>query len=299
MRLRARLLKAIRAHFNSEGVTEVTTPVLNEFGSCEPTIQNIKVTKGKKRFLRTSSESALKQILTLNIGDLFEIGPVFRDEEQSRTHLQEFTMVEWYRIDTDLFGLIADVKNLLKETGYLEPIAIVTYKDLFTAASGINPHNCTNEELGDCAIEGGLILESSDSKDKGFLLDAVYATKVEPYLKAHKPVFIVDYPIQHRAYARLSKDEDTTALRFELIINGIEIANGYDEIIDSNEQKERFEEENALRERRGLEPMVSDPFWLNALEIGIPRTCGVALGLERLQMILQQVDDIEKTKVII
>ena len=141
-----------------------------------------------------------------------------------------------------------------------------------------------------------MYLKENDLSDRALLLDAVYVSSVEPLLKSFGPIFIIDYPEEHRAYARLSGTTETIALRFELIINGIEIANGYDEITESEEQKDRFNVENRLRKRRGLEQIELDRPWLDALASGVPSVCGVALGLERLEMILWGIPDIRSLK---
>ncbi len=292
VRRRASLLQEIRTYFRSEGVTEVNTPILSKFGSCEPALKNLTLNRGKKKFLRTSPESYLKQLLSHNIGDIYEIGSVFRDEESGPLHLEEFTMVEWYRTKINLHALIDDVRRLLVSCGYQSTIDIVTYGELFDLASGLDPHNCDNSELVSVAIDGGVRLKKSDLNDRALLLDSVYVSTVEPLLKSFKPIFVIDYPKEHRAYARLSETTDAVALRFELIINGIEIANGYDEIIESGEQKDTFNAENNLREKRGLEQMELDAPWLDALASGMPAVCGVALGLERLAMVLWQIKNI-------
>ena len=295
-RRRAHLLEEIRTYFSSEGVTEVNTPILSGFGSCEPTLKNLSLNRGRRTYLRTSPESCLKQLLSQNLGDVYEIGPVFRDEENDPSHLDEFTMVEWYRTNIDLLALIADVRCLLARCGYHATIDTVTYAQLFQDASGLDPHNCDNSELVSCAVERGVYLKENDLSDRALLLDAVYVSSVEPLLKSFGPIFIIDYPKEHRAYARLSGTTETIALRFELIINGIEIANGYDEITESEEQKDRFNAENRLRKRRGLEQIELDRPWLDALSSGVPSVCGVALGLERLEMILWGIPDIRSLK---
>lgn len=295
LRLRGQLLQNIRSYFVNEGLTEVTTPILNKFGSCEPTIKNLMLSEGKRCYLRTSPESCLKQLLAQDVGDIFEIGPAFRDEESTRLHLQEFTMIEWYRGNVELPELIYDVQKLLRACGYLEDIATISYGEIFFNASGLDPHDCTSAELAVCAKDKGVVLEDDDLDDKGLLLDAVYVSTVEPFLRSHNPVFLIEYPVEHRAYARLSDSYNQTARRFELVINGIEVANGYDEVIDATEQNFLFNSENATRERRGLEQIKPDILWLNALHSDISRMCGVALGLERLEMILKNVNHIRKT----
>ena len=291
-RRRALLLQEIRTYFSSEGVTEVNTPVLSEFGSCEPALKNLSLNKGRRKYLRTSAESSLKQLLSHNLGDVYEIGPVFRDEEIGPFHLEEFTMLEWYRTNIELLALIEDVRCLLARCGYQDTIDIIRYAQLFEDASSLNPHNCDNSELVSCAIEKGVGLKECDLSDRALLLDAVYVSTVEPLLKSFGPVFITDYPKEHRAYARMSGTTEKVALRFELLIDGIEIANGYDEITESAEQKDRFNAENRLRERRGIEQIEPDAAWLDALSSGVPSVCGVALGLERLEMALWGISDI-------
>jgi elongation factor P--(R)-beta-lysine ligase len=293
LRRRGALLSLIRQYFEFQNVLEVHTPVLNEYSTAEASIENFVVKdNGKFRYLRTSPESSLKGLLASGIGDIFEIGPVFRREEESPIHLSEFTILEWYRVGYDHKQLMADVELLLRGCGAEFKFIRKSFLELFLNHVGLNPHLSSNLELSQAVTKFGLKVNVNEEKDRNYLLTCLYVLGVEPNLKSYGAIFLTEFPEELRAYARLSHDDYRSAERFELIINGVELANGYHEVIDPEEQKHCFEIENQTRVQRGLLPAVLDENWISALESGMPPCSGVALGIERLQMALENKNSI-------
>ena len=288
LRRRAELLARVREHFLMTNALEVTTPVLGAYASAEPTLENLVVSGGGVQgFLRTSPESALKRLLAAGSGDVYEIGPAFRGNEYGRLHLTEFTLLEWYRLGKNHHQLMDDVAALIASAGYSDGILHLTYADLFQSCFACDPHGVGTEELMVLAGHLPLSPESLAGYDRSMLFDALFAHRMSARLSELGAVFVYDFPLELRAYARLDDANPPAAQRFELIIDGIEIANGYYEITNADEQAACFAAENTLAQSRGIAPVQSDEFWLAALRTGLPPVAGVALGIERLQLVLE------------
>ncbi len=275
LKQRAHLLGEIRAFFQEKNVLEVETPVLGQSGVCDPHLQNLVTQINTSRyFLQTSPEYHMKRLLASGSGSIYQICKAFRDDEQGRYHNPEFTMVEWYRTGFNYLQLMDEVEQLIAGLIGIEGFHRLTYQDAFQKTVGIDPFSATEVEL---EKKAGQVSGQTSRND---LLDLILAEKVLPALKG--AVFIYDYPADQAAMAKIRGD---VAERFELIINGIELANGYSELIDPVEQKKRFNDENKQREAMGMEPMPIDQQFLKAMTEGIPDCAGVALGFDRLVML--------------
>ena len=288
---RAATVAALRAYFAAQQICEVTTPALLSYASSEPTLENLTLTNDiggapERWYLRTSPESAMKRLLSSGSGDIYQLGPVFRADERGRHHLLEFTLLEWYRVGFTLAQLMDDVESLLRAAGFARGVTRVTYDDLFTTHFGVSPHGLASTELAGLVARQPVELAPADRDDRALLFDCLYACVLEPALRAMGAVLLYDFPVELRAYARLSSSEPVVAARFELVVDGLELANGYHEILDADEQARCFEQDNATRLRRGLPRITPDQRWLAALTAGMPPCAGVALGIERLLMIL-------------
>lgn len=281
-----RVAAAIRSYFAAADVVEVATPSLLHWPTAEPTLSNLALARaGGRRFLRTSPESALKRLLAAGSGDVYEFGPAWRAEEAGRLHREEFTLVEWYRVGFDHHRLMDDVAALLAACGHARPLTRLRYAEVFAAVFGHDPHHASDAELAALAVAAGVAVPAD--ADRALLLDALYAARLEAELAQRGAVFLHDFPAELRAYARLSAGTPAVAERFELVVDGVELANGYHEITAADEQAACFAAENALRRRRGLPPVAPDADWLAALSSGMPACAGVALGFERLVMVLE------------
>lgn len=295
---RARTLETLRGFFASRGVLEVDTPLLSCHASTEPTLTNLVVdlpdSRAGRGYLRTSPESAMKRLLAAGSGDIYQLGPVFRGDEHGRRHLREFTLLEWYRVGFDHRQLMDDVLALLRAVGYAAPVTRLAYGELFAEHFGVSPHGLDSAALAALVAAQGMTLAAEEHADRALLFDCLYATVLEPALATRGAVLLYDYPCELRAYARLGPQSPPVAERFELVIDGLELANGYHEITDADEQAACFAAENALRARRGLPEIAPDTRWLDALRAGMPRAAGVALGVERLLMVLAGVAHIDQ-----
>lgn len=211
---------------------------------------------------------------------------MFRGDERGRHHLTEFTLLEWYRVDFTLQALMDDVEGVLRAAGYRGEVTRLSYGELFASHFGQSPHTLATELLAALVAAQGVEIAVANQRDRAFLFDCLYACVLEPALSKLGAVFLHDFPVEFRAYARLSDRVPVVAERFELVVDGLELANGYHEIIDAEEQARCFDAENATRVQRGLRPVRPDHAWLAALASGMPACAGVALGVERLLMVL-------------
>ena len=284
----------VREYFQLQAVTEVKTPCLSRFSNVEPNIASFSVLKnGEKLFLRTSPESALKQIVCRNEIDIFELGPVFRDDECGKNHLSEFTMLEWYRIDLSYRDLMDDVVRLLNHLGLPGSVKKLTYDELFVHTFGFSSHNASFLQLKKCAEGLGLVNSDKSFEDRAYFLEFLTTYLSNTNLKTEGLVFVYDYPQELRCYSQLGSYPKRLAKRFELFCDGLELANGYQEILSEEEQRACFESENRRRILNGLTEVQLDEFWLASLrQSKLKILSGVALGLERVLMIINGVKDI-------
>ena len=292
IRLRARLNAAIRGFFARRDVLEIETPVLSQAGNTEPNIASFSLefsgrTNGapRTRWLRTSPEHALKRLLAGGIGDCYELGRVFRDGEAGGRHNPEFTMLEWYRVGWDHQRLIEEVAELINAAlalverhARLERIA---WRDLYRERLAIDPITASDGELqralGDVRID-------PEGLTRDDWLDLLLTHRLQPGFAGDTMLAVFDYPASQAALARLRPGDPPLAERFELYLGPLELANGYHELIDPDEQRARFERDLSVRDSRGSVAPPIDDRLLSAMRSGLPPCAGVALGIDRLLM---------------
>lgn len=297
LRLRAELLAQIRAFFAARGVLEVETPALSAAAITDPHLASFKTCysgpgsqHGRPLYLHTSPEFAMKRLLAAGSGCIYQIARVFRDGEAGSRHNPEFTLLEWYRVGFDHHRLMDEVAELVGmllagRLALAEPERL-SYRQIFQHHLNLDPHRATVADLAACAetrnisIPTGMPLDDPDP-----WLDLLLTHCVEPRLGSGRLTFVHDYPASQAALARLRPDDPPVGERFELYINGIELANGFHELGDAVEQRHRFAQENAARRAAGLPVMPVDEHLLAALEFGLPDCAGVALGFDRLVML--------------
>lgn len=295
LKVRAELLARIRAFFAARGVLEVDTPILSRAASTDPHLRSIGTaaieTPGETNtlFLHTSPEFPMKRLLAAGTGSIYQICHVFRAGESGRRHNPEFTLLEWYRLDFDHHALMAEVADLVTEAlagrltlGIEEKLA---YGEAFQRYAGIDPHRATGAQLAAVARERGVEVEGLSLDEVDAWRDLLLTHLVEPELGRHRLTFLYDYPASQGALARIRPGDPPLASRFELYLEGIELANGYHELVDAQEQRSRFERDNVERGRLGLPIMPVDEHLLQALAHGVPACAGVALGIDRLLML--------------
>jgi lysyl-tRNA synthetase class 2 len=291
LKLRAELLDRARGFFRSRGVLEVETPLAVSRTVSDVQIESLRVASDPPRFLHTSPEYAMKRLLAAGSGDIFQICKVFRAGERSALHNAEFTMVEWYRLGLDLDAIMTETAELVATlTAGHRPessarVQQVSYCDAFRTELGIDPLQVSDAELAQISAARGLMPQSLHGASRDDLLDFLMATAIGPNLGHDGLTCLHHYPASQAALAELDADDPRTALRFELYAQGIELANGYVELADGAEQARRFASDAAGRASRGLDAITPDERLLAALESGLPRCAGVALGFDRVLML--------------
>jgi lysyl-tRNA synthetase class 2 len=289
LRQRAALLDCARAFFRARGVLEVETPILLARTVTDVQIESLQLAT-PARYLHTSPEYPMKRLLAAGSGDIFQICHVFRAGERSRLHNPEFTMIEWYRLGLDLPAIMAETAalaaGLLNAAGRSAPaVELLGYREAFLGSLGCDPLTATTAALATLAAGLGLAAQSIATATRDDLLDFLVATQVGPALGRDRLTCLHHFPASQAALAQLDADDPRTALRFELYAEGVELANGYVELGSSDEQRQRFSADQAERQRRGLAQPAMDTRLLAALEHGLPRCAGVAMGFDRVAML--------------
>jgi len=289
LRLRARLLRGVRDHFASTGALEVETPVLVGSAVTDVQLESLEVRRsngGPAGFLHTSPEYAMKRLLCAGVPDIYQISHVFRDGERGRFHNPEFTMVEWYRTGIDHWSLMNEVEHLLREL--LEPLLPVgtthrlTYADAVRSVLGVDALDDTSEAIHSALRRRDIDVPAALRDDRDGLLDLAMAALVAPSFPADRLTFVHDFPASQAALARL---RGPVASRFEAFWGNLELANGFHELGDADEQAKRFEHDRSERARRGQPVHRPDALFLEALRSGLPSCSGVALGFDRVVMV--------------
>ena len=299
LKARAALYQKIRQFFAARDVLEVETPILSQAAVTDVHLASISVNRylnGQLQtgYLQTSPEFAMKRLVASGVGSIYQICKVFRDDEHGRKHNSEFSMLEWYRPQFNLLQLMQEVADLLSAVfGHAVEPKILTYKQAFLHRLDMNPLTADLKTLKDTARRLGLNIDLGE--DRLAWLDLLFSHFVEPTLGAEYPVYLTDFPAEMASLAKVKLDEDgnRVAARFELYIDGLELANAYDELADAAEQARRFEADNAERQSRGLPVVPVDNNLLAALA-QFPECAGIALGLDRLLMVLLDTRRIDK-----
>jgi lysyl-tRNA synthetase class 2 len=296
LRRRAALVQAVRGFFSTRGALEVDTPVLARHAVTDVHLCSLHVVgpDGRGRgWLQTSPEFAMKRLLAAGSGDIWQLCHVLRADERSRLHDTEFTMLEWYRIGWTMDRLIDEVAALADAVcaagdgaaGPPRPVERLRYADAFRRELGLDPLTAPDAELRDAARSLDVAPATLAELTRNELLDLLMALAVGPRLGAGRWSFLTHYPAAQAALARLDPDDPRVAHRFELYAEGVELANGFHELCDAEEQRSRFQADLTERRRRGLPEPALDERLLAALEAGLPDCAGVALGFDRLAML--------------
>ena len=295
LRLRAQLLKRLRQFFDERGFLEVETPLLSADTVVDRHLDPLRVTLfddprepdvGRTLWLQTSPEFGMKRLLAAGAKAIYQVTRAFRGGEIGRLHNPEFTLVEWYRVGDDYHAgmtLLAELAAALLARG---PVDRITYRAAFREHADIDPFDATVAELRAVAHARSSAAPpefAADDRDSwlNYLLNAC----VEPQLGQLAPTILYDYPASQSALARIRDDDPPVAERFELYSHGIELANGFHELLDANTLRNRNRHNNQERRADGKFDLPEDSRLLAAMEHGLPPCTGVALGFDRLVML--------------
>jgi len=290
LRLRARLLGEVRAFFAERGVFEVETPLLAQASVTDPHLDSIQARIGGRPeafFLQTSPEYAMKRLLAAGSSDIYQVCKAFRDGEAGRNHNPEFTLIEWYRVGFDHYRLMDEVGELLDRLLGARLLAAperLSYAAAFHRVLAVDPHSAALEALAAIAA-ARLGARPGTLADRDTVLELLMGALVGPSLGRGRVTFVDEYPASQAALARLLPGDPPRAARFEAYIEGLELCNGFHELIDASEQRRRFESDLALRAQAGKAGIPIDERLLAALAVGLPDVAGVAVGFDRIVML--------------
>ena len=311
--MRARVITALREYFAEQGFLEVETPILQRSPGLDRHVQPLATevrspfeARGQRRYLHTSPEFSMKKLLAAGESRIFQICHVFRDGEDSAHHTPEFTLLEWYRADADYTALMTDVEELLQRAAAVAEASHFvqgalrcdakanwtrqTVADAFNAYAGIDLLSTLGEgfdpsadRLRDAAASAGVQCRDDQTWDDIF--HRVLIERIEPEMAKRGPHFLCDYPVVVGALARNKPNQPALCERVEAYICGLELANGFSELTDAHEQRQRFERDRALYKSLYGSPPPIDEDFLAALD-AIPPAAGMALGVDRLVMLV-------------
>jgi len=302
---RAQVLATIRGFFSKRDVIEVETPLLSN-GTItdvhlDPFITQFNysvdsnIEQSIPLYAQTSPEFAMKRLLASGYGCCYQICKAFRHEQHGRYHNPEFTMLEWYRLGFDHFQLMDELAELLVEVLHCNKVDKITYQNLFIREVGIDPLSTTKSELLGLIAQRDMLsdwLVKEDSIDT--LLQFIMSELIEPEIGTEAPCFVYNFPASQASLANISSEDERVAERFECYFKGIELANGFNELTDEKLQRARFEEDNRKRIELDKEERMIDKNFLSALDSGLPKCSGVAMGIDRLLMLALSANTIDQ-----
>ena len=305
LRLRAQVFDDIRRFFSARGVLEVETPLLGHGSGTDPqldffTTDYCSPPLQHTLFLQTSPEFAMKRLVAAGSGSIYQIAKVFRNGESGRFHNPEFTLLEWYRVGFTLPELMDEIAELMAVlfSGHsaLSPTQRLSYQEIFQRHTGLNPLEFSYESYSDYA-QNNHVPEAMDicGYDHSLWLDFIFTHHVQPYLGESAVCMVYGYPACQSSLARINERNSQVSDRVEIFINGIELGNGYYELTDAKEQDRRFDKEITVRQQRNRPRAVKNNHFIAALEAGLPECSGMAIGLDRVLMLLTDsasIDDV-------
>lgn len=303
-KFRADMLRRMRTFFDRRGFLEIEAPMLTPFPSLDNNIASVSCrihtpdNRSHIRYLHTSPEHAMKKLIAAFSGNIYFLGKVFRDKESTKLHNPEYTMAEWYRMHSNYQGIMRDTENLVcdlaqnlfhqmkftyqtQSIDLTPPWSVKSVSELFDEAFRLKSFELSDPEALRYSADRHNIHYAPDD-DWETLFHRLFMDKIEPALGRKKPVFVADYPIQMGLMARRKTDEKQFVERVELYIGGLELANGYSELVDPEEQYIRFSKQRKQTPETETRPL--DDELIQALKAGMPPCSGMALGVDRLLM---------------
>ncbi|WP_247232538.1 lysine--tRNA ligase [Telluribacter sp. SYSU D00476] len=306
---RSRIITTMRHYFDSKGWLEVETPVLQSIhgGAAARPFKTHHNALDEDLYLRIATELHLKRLIVGGFDGVYEFGKLFRNEGMDRTHNPEFTTVELYVAYKDYHWMMAMTEQVLeqvaravngttkatfgdKELDFAGPYPRLSITEAIEKFTGVNVEEQDLASLQAQCRQWGM--EIDDTMGKGKLIDEIFGEKVEEHII--QPTFIIDHPVEMSPLTKKHRSKAGRVERFELFVNGREIANAYSELNDPIDQRERFEDQLRLKERGDDEAMEMDDDFLRALEYGMPPTAGIGIGIDRLTMLLTNNSSIQE-----
>ncbi|MBE0364934.1 lysyl-tRNA synthetase, class II [Pseudoalteromonas ulvae UL12] len=292
LRKRAAIIRQIREFFYQRNVLEVDTPLLSQASVTDVHLSSFSTefvgpgfAKGLTLYLQTSPEFAMKRLLAADLGAIYQLGKAFRNEEAGRHHNPEFTMLEWYRPGFDHFDLMQEISELLTVVLGTTKVQRLTYQQAFEQVLSVDPLSATLEQLQQICQQQGFAEIAAHETDRDTLLQLLFSMCVETQIGQTEPCFVYHFPATQAALAQLCPENNQVAERFELYYKNMELANGFHELTDADEQLKRFNEDNIKRRAAGRHEVPIDRNLIAALESGIEPCAGVAIGVDRLIML--------------
>ncbi|WP_428772722.1 elongation factor P--(R)-beta-lysine ligase [Vibrio sp.] len=301
LKQRAELIHQIRQFFVDRQVMEVETPAMSHAAVTDIHLDTFMThfvgpgyASGRPLYFATSPEFHMKRLLAAGSGSIFQIAKAFRNEENGRYHNPEFTLLEWYRVGFDHHQLMDEMDQLLQGILNCLPAERLSYQQAFIRVLGVCPLTASMPTLKNTAATLGLSDIAEPEQDRDTLLQLLFSVGVESKIGQQAPAFVYDFPASQAALAKINPDDPRVAERFEVYFKGIELANGFHELDDGDEQLARFEADNAKRRQMGLAEQPIDHHLIAALNAGLPACAGVALGIDRLIMLALGCDHIDQ-----
>ena len=307
--IKAVILKAIRDFFDQEGFLEVDTPCLVTSPDPSPFNEVFKI-EGKDLYLTPSPEFFIKKVLSFGIKNVYQITKAYRDwQENDPTHLNEFTILEWYRDNADYTNLMVDCENLIshitknlklgtliyqgQEINLNQPWQRITCKEAFKKYANVNLDDFMNILVARqiCQKKGYQVTGQNTWEE---LYHQIFLNEVEPKLPKHQPLILYDYPAPLAALSQIKTTDPNYAERMEFYIGGLELGNGYSELTDPVEQEKRLIADMEERKRKKMKVFDYDRQLVAALKKGLAKTAGIALGIDRLVMLFTDSTDIHE-----
>ncbi|MCA9141116.1 MAG: EF-P lysine aminoacylase GenX [Planctomycetales bacterium] len=305
LRERAELLRETRLFFDQRGFIEVQPPCLSRDCVVDAYLDPVTVDARdmmisdprmpERFYLQTSPESAMKRLLVDGAPSIYSVGPVFRGGESGRLHNVEFTMLEWYELGGDVESAMSLTGDFVSQVLGADGCDRVTYRRAFRDHIGVDPIDAPTEQLRRLVESEDRSLADSIGDDRDELLDVLLSTRITSQLGMDRPLLLTEYPLDQAALAKPSETDPSCAARFELYVRGVEVANGYDELLDAEVMRARFDKNNCIREQTGRDPLVAETTLVKAMRRGLPACSGVALGIDRLLMLrvgAETIDDV-------